>query len=123
MPPLSDRLAHMIDRFRCRDGDPEIVAILFTDRHARIIETRILDGLPDRVDLPMGPILRQSRALRADRLLMLHTHPSGNPHPSPRDLSATRQLCARLRRQGQRLADHIILTQDRYFSFRANRML
>ena len=35
----------------------------------------------------------------------------------------TRLLAARLRQQRQRLTDHIILTHNRYFSFRSNRML
>lgn len=120
---LSERITGLIERVRCLDDTREIAAILYVDAQARIIDTRIMEGASDHLDLPMAQILQQGRALRASRLLMLHTHPSGNPRPSPHDMTTTRLLCARLRRQGQKLADHIILTRNAYFSFRANRML
>ncbi len=75
------------------------------------------------MDFPIVDILRDSLALRADHVMIVHTHPSGDPRPSPQDVTATRLLCLRLRRQGQRLFDHLILTKRLYFSFRANRLL
>jgi len=115
--------ANLAEHFRCHEGDPEIAAIFFVDRRYRIIDMRIIEGATDMLELPVWQILRDSAALQARQLMMIHTHPSGDPHPSTHDVAVTRMLCAHLRRQRQRLIDHIILSRHLYFSFRANRML
>lgn len=100
-----------------------MAAILFVDHRARIIDMQLIEGSADRLTLPMQQILRKSATVRARQIMMIHTHPSGDPRPSPHDVAATRLLCAHLRRQRQRLIDHIILSRTLYFSFRANHML
>ena len=55
--------------------------------------------------------------MNAGALLCAHNHPSGDPFPSPED----RALTARLRQAGELLGipllDHVILGEDRYYSF------
>jgi len=109
--------------FQCREGDPEMAAILFADHRSHVLETRIIKGAPDMLTLPIRQILCDSLTMRARQILMIHTHPSGDPRPSAHDVAVTRLLCVHLRRQRQRLVDHIILSRSRYFSFRANDML
>ncbi len=118
-----DLPARVAKHFRCHEGDPEIAAIFFVDGRYRIIDMHLIEGAPDMLELPVSQILRDSAALQARLLMMIHTHPSGDPHPSTHDVAVTRMLCAHLRRQKQRLIDHIILSKHLYFSFRANRML
>lgn len=115
--------AFLAELFQCREGDPEMAAILFADHRSHIIDTRIIKGSPDMLILPVRQILRDSLTMRARQVVMIHTHPSGDPRPSEHDVAATRLLCAHLRRQRQRLIDHIILSRNLYFSFRANHML
>ena len=50
-------------------------------------------------------------------LLCVHNHPSGDPAPSPEDLQITRRLVEVGRLIGIRVLDHVIIGQDRYFSF------
>lgn len=118
-----EHLDRLIDLFLCREGDPERSAILFADRHANIRGARLIEGNSDRVELRLSQIVQDGIALRTRQVLIVHTHPSGDPRPSSRDVTATRLLCTLLRRQGQRLFDHIILADGRYFSFRANHLL
>lgn len=53
----------------------------------------------------------------ASGVIVCHNHPSGSPRPSDSDIMLTR----RLRNAGEMLdilvVDHVILTQDTYFSF------
>ena len=55
--------------------------------------------------------------MNAGALLCAHNHPSGDPTPSPED----RALTIRLREAGELLGipllDHVILGEDRYYSF------
>lgn len=52
------------------------------------------------------------------KVVVAHNHPSQDPRPSAQDRELTRrlELCGQL--LGVELADHVILTEDLYFSFR-----
>lgn len=53
----------------------------------------------------------------ASAIIICHNHPSGNIYPSDADKAITKKLieCAKL--MDMPLLDHIILTEDSYFSF------
>ncbi len=120
---IPDHLQILRERLRCEASDPEISAVLFLDRHADILGFELTQGTIDRLAFPVARIVNRSHQLGARQILLFHTHPSGTPLPSSQDMTLTRRLCALLRRQGQRLTDHVILTQSRYFSFRSNGLL
>ncbi|MGD9810706.1 MAG: JAB domain-containing protein [Sphingobium sp.] len=113
----------LFEHFACIDAEAEIALILFIDSRQRILGTWTAKGSRDTVELPTAAILETSRSLGAHQLLMFHTHPSGDPRPSGHDMTLTRRLCAGLRRQRQRLLDHVILTSNEAFSFRKNGLL
>lgn len=53
----------------------------------------------------------------AAAFICCHNHPSGDPTPSPEDLTITRRLREVGELHGIRLLDHIIFGEERYFSF------
>lgn len=101
----------------------EVSATLFITAQAKIADTLLIEGSVDMLTLPVQEILQRSHKANARQILLVHTHPSGDPRPSAQDIAVTRRLCQNLRRQNLRMMDHIILTQDQYFSFRAHRLL
>ena len=62
---------------------------------------------------------RAALALGAVTALACHNHPSGDPAPSREDALLTNRLRSTGDTLGVPLADHIILGQDRHYSFRA----
>lgn len=60
---------------------------------------------------------------RAAHIVLLHNHPSGDPTPSEADLSVTRRVAEGGRILEIVLADHIIIGDNRYISFRENGLL
>ncbi len=56
-------------------------------------------------------------------VILMHNHPSGDPTPSPADISSTRQLCEAGRILGIEVLDHILIGDGRYVSFREKRLL
>jgi DNA repair protein RadC len=50
-------------------------------------------------------------------IILLHNHPSGEPDPSQMDRQITRQLTEAGEVMGIPVVDHIILADNRYFSF------
>lgn len=54
---------------------------------------------------------------RAAALIVAHNHPSGDPAPSAEDIAITRHLVFACRVMGISLHEHLIIGQNRYFSF------
>ena len=68
-------------------------------------------------------IFMKAMEYRAAHIVLLHNHPSGDPTPSEADLAVTRRV-----EEGGKileivLADHIIIGDNRYISFRENGLL
>jgi DNA repair protein RadC len=57
------------------------------------------------------------------QILVAHNHPSGNPEPSPEDHEVTRRLADAGKLLGIELLDHVIVTQDTWWSFKGNKLL
>ncbi|WP_184076704.1 JAB domain-containing protein [Sphingobium subterraneum] len=114
--------AHVLSHFHSR-RNAEMSVFIFLSARGEVVDVMIQEGVIDALPVPVDHVIARALAVRAPRLLIGHTHPSGDPRPSDRDIRTTRQLCARLRRCGITVADHIILAQDSYFSFRMHRLL
>lgn len=56
-------------------------------------------------------------------IIITHNHPSGNKNPSTQDIQITEQIKKAGDILNIPLLDHIIITQNDYFSFKSNRML
>lgn len=60
---------------------------------------------------------------RAVHVVLLHNHPSGDPTPSEADMAVTRRVADSGTLLGIALADHIIIGDNNYISFRENGLL
>ena len=60
---------------------------------------------------------------RAASVIVAHNHPSGDPHPSRKDIEATQQLAAAGILLGIPLRDHVIVTTKAHYSFRGHHLL
>ncbi len=59
----------------------------------------------------------------AVHIVLLHNHPSGDPAPSEADILVTERVLESGNMLGVALADHIIIGDNRYLSFRENGLL
>ena len=53
----------------------------------------------------------------AAALILMHNHPSGDPTPSREDIELTQRLNQGAELLGLRLLDHVIIGEDRHYSF------
>jgi DNA repair protein RadC len=60
---------------------------------------------------------------RAAALILCHNHPSSSCSPSKEDVETTKQLLEASKYIGINILDHIIVTQNAYFSFREKKLL
>ena len=77
---------------------------------------------PTRVVIDMRYISSQILPLKPAAVVLFHTHPAGKAKPSQSDIYATKKLITLFGMLGIDLLDHIIMTEDSYFSF-CNRKL
>lgn len=59
----------------------------------------------------------------ASTIILAHNHPSGTLYPSKQDLEITKSIVKAGEIMGIELSDHIILTQNSYYSFADNSIL
>jgi len=60
---------------------------------------------------------------RAAGIILVHNHPADDPEPSQADIEITKQLCEAGKLLGIKIVDHLIVTQDNYFSFESSGLL
>lgn len=60
---------------------------------------------------------------RAACIIVAHNHPSGDPSPSKYDIKTTQQLVAAGILLGIAMYDHVVVADDRHYSFRAHRII
>jgi DNA repair protein RadC len=60
---------------------------------------------------------------RAASIVVVHNHPSGEPSPSGQDIKTTQQLVAAGIILGIPLAEHIIVSSNKHFSFKMDRLI
>lgn len=60
---------------------------------------------------------------QAVHIILLHNHPSGDPSPSPEDMAVTERVAQCGAMMEIPLSDHIIIGDNRYFSFREKGLL
>jgi len=101
-----------------RDSVRENFKVVLLDRKNRVIrdESISVGSLSASIVHPrevLNPAIRHSAAA----IICVHNHPSGDPKPSSEDLEITRRLHEACKILGISLLDHIIIGDDRYFSF------
>ncbi len=97
----------------------ETVHILYLDNHKRLIrDFTVSRGTCSQTALSPREIFAEGIRICAVCMIMAHNHPSGDPEPSDEDVHFTRDLELAGRMVGIHLIDHIIIGDNRYYSFR-----
>jgi len=92
---------------RC-DQEEFLIAILDTKNVVRQV-VRITRGLLDASLVHPREVFRAAVHAAASRIVLIHNHPSGDPKPSPQDLSVTERLCKAGELLGIPVLDHVIV--------------
>ena len=77
-------------------------------------------GTVSSVTLDLADVIKHSAMLRSDTVLFMHNHPEGSALPSRSDVEMTLRAMNLLRNDSIRLLDHIIVSEDGYYSMREN---
>lgn len=116
-----DILARLSD---IRTKQQEYFICLSLDGGQRLIAQRAITiGTLDTVIAHPREVFSDPIADRAASILVAHNHPSGDSHPSGRDMEFTQQLIAAGQLLGIPLRDHIIVSKHDHYSFKQHHLL
>jgi DNA repair protein RadC len=96
----------------------EQFGVVLLDTKRRVLRTTVLSiGTLDSSIVHPRDVFREAALAEAGALILFHNHPSGDPSPSPDDVQLTRRFVAAGTLMGIEVVDHMILSDQRYFSF------
>ena len=109
---------------RMRHETQEILMLAMFDSKSMLIGEKVISiGTSNAALISAREIYRTALQEQAMYIVILHNHPSGNPEPSREDIQVTRKI----KQSGEildiLLMDHIIIGDNRYFSFREQDIL
>ena len=102
---------------RLRDRPKEELHVLSLNTRGRLIgAARVHDGGVSTVAVRPAEVFREPAVLHATSVILVHNHPSGDPHPSPQDVQVTRELEEAGALLDIKVLDHLIIGQNAYVS-------
>ncbi|MBW1696855.1 MAG: DNA repair protein RadC [Deltaproteobacteria bacterium] len=103
---------------RIGERSRECFLVLFLDAKNRVIASEILfEGTLTTSSVYPREVIRAAIEHRAAALIFAHNHPSGDPAPSKEDMAVTRQLAHACKVMDITVHEHLVIGENRYFSF------
>ena len=96
----------------------EQFGIVLLDTKHRLLQVKLVStGSLDSTVAHPREVFREAIAGRAAAIVLFHNHPSGDPRPSADDVALTARLVDAGAVVGIDVLDHLILADQRYYSF------
>ena len=97
---------------------------LFLDKKNHLISQEIIDyGTVDQISVYPREIAKKALINNSSAIILVHNHPSGDTKPSSADIVMTRQISKALEPFNIKIHDHLIISDQNYFSFRAEKLI
>lgn len=113
--------AELLDFCRTSMGGlkDERFSVVYLDARNRIIDIEtIQEGIVNQAVVYPRKVLESALKRKASALILVHNHPSGYVQPSDADVRLTRTLQETARALDILIHDHLIVGENRFFSFR-----
>lgn len=98
----------------------EFCAILLDTKNKIIMIETISVGTLNKTLVHPREVFRTAILRGANSIIFSHNHPSGDPTPSPEDISITEQLIVAGEHIGIKVLDHLVIGNNKYISLREN---
>lgn len=107
-----------------KDYDREVLCVVNLNTKSRPINASIVSmGILDGALAHPREIMKTAILSNAAQILLLHNHISGEVTPSRQDIALTDRVQKVCEMMGIPLADHVIVGDNQYFSFREKKIL
>ena len=105
-------------RASIRDFSYEVFVVVYMNRANKVVHFEIISrgGMSGTVADPRI-IMRIALEQYATGIILCHNHPSGNLRPSQADIAITKKICEAGKLLDIDVRDHLIVSEEGYFSF------
>jgi len=104
--------------YSMRDLKKEVFRIIYLNNQSQIIDTEVIfEGTLNEIHVYPREVQEKAIMHNAHYLILVHNHPSGDPMPSRNDEKITRDMVFIGKVLQVGVLDHIIIGENRYFSF------
>jgi DNA repair protein RadC len=93
--------------------------ILLDTRNCVLKVVEIYKGSLNSSAIRIGEIFRDAIRINAASLILIHNHPSGDPTPSPEDVSVTRAIIQAGELMDIEVLDHLVIGKNSFVSMKA----
>lgn len=102
----------------------ETVMAVFLDKQNAVLKTGVLQsGTVDKAVVFPRQVVEQALEHKAVNVILAHNHPAGACKPSQADLDVTDRIASALKTVEISLLDHIIISENAYFSFNDHNLI
>ncbi|MGL4948950.1 MAG: JAB domain-containing protein, partial [Anaeroplasmataceae bacterium] len=102
----------------------EVLFVAYLDSKCNLLSKEVVTkGGVNFVNIPLQEIVKRSLINNSVSLIIFHNHLSGNLIPSKQDIAFTNELKKCLDIVGIKLVDHIIIGDNKFFSFSNENLL
>lgn len=102
----------------------EIFLVMLLSSKGEIISfEKVAEGDINTAAVKGREIFQAAVRRNAFSVILAHNHPSGDPSPSDADIAATNRLIEAGELLGIYVADHIIIGNNKYYSFKENKIM
>ena len=124
--PITQSKEELISYCKAKLGfqpNEEFWIISLDSKNAIMKENLISKGLSDKTPVYPKQVIEKAMKKGASSILLLHNHPNGNPQASEQDITITKAIEIPARVLNISIYDHIIVAEDKHFSFKENKLL
>jgi len=124
-PLLNSRLrVYEYFRYQLQDLPPEEFWLLYLNTACKVLDKQLIGrGGNDFTPVDVRIVLRNALNCKAHSMILIHNHPSGSREASKADKILTKKIAEASRIMDIRVNDHIIFTDNGYYSFRDEGLL
>jgi len=111
----------LIDYCRSKMGGlkDEQFHVIYLDAQNKIIEAEIIqEGIVNQAVVYPRKVLENALMQKASAIILVHNHPSGHVKPSDSDIRLTKTIQETAKVLDILVHDHLIIGENRFFSFR-----
>lgn len=110
-------------KYRMQSLSQEQLIAIYLNVKSEIIDTKVLTiGTANQTIIDPKEVMKWALKLSSSHVVIAHNHPSGDPTPSRQDIASTDYLISFAKSLDITIVDHIIIGQNKYFSFSKRRI-
>ncbi|HJD55280.1 MAG TPA: DNA repair protein RadC [Rickettsia endosymbiont of Pyrocoelia pectoralis] len=116
----------LIDYLKINMGNMRLeqFRVLFLNKKNILIADEILSqGTIDQAAVYPREIIKRALFNEASSIILVHNHPSGSPEPSKSDVDTTNKIVETCQTVNIVVHDHVIISNNKYYSFKSNMLL